>query len=233
MTTRQQQLDAEYIRLKFSDAINPGTYVSVEITDSGSGMDEATQARIFDPFFTTKFTGRGLGLAAVLGIVRGHSGAIRVDSAPGRGTTFEVVFPAVQSAPISSPAESKPEELHGTGTILVVDDEEIVLRMAKLALQQYGYQVLMASNVEDAVRIVRERVHELRLVILDLTMPVTGGEEGLAQIKQIGPDIPVLLSSGYDETQAVRRFDERDLAGFIQKPYTVQKILKSVKSVLG
>src|SRR5439155_7286972 len=178
VTTRQQQLDAEYIRLNFSYEINPGTYVSVEITDSGSGMDKATQARIFDPFFTTKFTGRGLGLAAVLGIVRGHSGAIRVDSAPGRGTTFEVVFPAaMQSAPISSPAESKPEELHGTGTVLVVDDEEVVRRMAKLALQRYGYQVFVASNVEEAVRIVRERVHELRLVIIDLTSAVMGGEE--------------------------------------------------------
>jgi CheY-like chemotaxis protein len=195
-------------------------------------MDEATKAKIFDPFFTTKFTGRGLGLSAVLGIVKGHRGSIRVDSALGRGTTFKLLFPA-SSAKIRKARSPRAEDLRGTGRVLVVDDEDAVLKLAKPALERYGYKVSTASNGEAAVQLVRERGSELALVILDLTMPVMDGKEALGHMKAIAPDLPVVLSSGYDQRQAVEGFGEYTLAGFIQKPYSVRELLKTVKSVLG
>ncbi len=226
VSTRREQMDPELIRLHYpADDIKPGEYVILEVADSGAGMDEATKAKIFDPFFTTKFTGRGLGLSAALGIVRGHRGAMRVDSTPGRGTSFKVLLPALPSAQAPKRSEGKRRDLRGTGLVLLVDDEEAVLRPATAALQRYGYRALTAPNGQTAVRLVRERASEIDLVVLDLTMPVMGGEEAHAQIKAIRPALPVILSSGYDEGQAVKRFGEKDLAGFIQKPYSVQKLL--------
>jgi two-component system, chemotaxis family, CheB/CheR fusion protein len=233
LTTREEQLDEESIRVGFpGDELKPGTYVSLEVADQGTGMDDATKAKIFDPFFTTKFTGRGLGLSAALGIVRGHHGAIRVDSVLGRGTDFKVFFPALAPALVPRRPPARRRDLGGTGHILLVDDEEAVLRPANAALARYGYNVLTAANGEEAVRLVRERAQKLDLVLLDLTMPVMGGEEAHAQIKAIRPELPVVLSSGYDEGQAVKRFGEQDLAGFIQKPYSVQHLLEVVKKTL-
>jgi CheY-like chemotaxis protein len=233
LTTREEQLDEESIRVGFpGDELKPGTYVSLEVADQGTGMDDATKAKIFDPFFTTKFTGRGLGLSAALGIVRGHHGAIRVDSVLGRGTDFKVFFPALAPALVPRRPPARRRDLGGTGHILLVDDEEAVLRPANAALERYGYNVLTAANGEEAVRLVRERAQKLDLVLLDLTMPVMGGEEAHAQIKAIRPELPVVLSSGYDEGQAVKRFGEQDLAGFIQKPYSVQHLLEVVKKTL-
>ncbi len=231
--TSQIQLDEQFIRNElFGQDVSPGTYVCLEVKDNGSGMDEATQAKIFDPFFTTKFTGRGLGLAATSGIVRGHSAGIRVNSALGQGTTFRVFFPAVQAVTLPSRVEPAGEDLHGSGLVLVVDDEELVLQLAKSALRSHGYRVLTAPNGEVAVRLVSENYKQLALIILDLTMPVMSGGEAYLQIKQIRPDIPIVLSSGYDEAQAVEQFGEKDLAGFVQKPYLISQLLKVVKSAV-
>jgi PAS domain S-box-containing protein len=231
--TKAEQLTADYLRRYFAAAeLNPGSYVSLEVTDNGSGMDEKTQAHIFDPFFTTKFTGRGLGLASVQGIIRAHHGTIRVQSAPGKGTTFHVLLPAVAAIKAQSVLEPDPKALGGSGLVLVVDDEEIVLRTTSAILERHGYRVLTVANGALGVQSVREKKDELALVILDLTMPVMGGEEALEKIKAIAPELPVILSSGYDASQAISRFGENTLAGFIQKPGTVTRLLETVKAAL-
>jgi CheY-like chemotaxis protein len=195
-------------------------------------MDEDTRGRLFDPFFTTKATGRGLGLAAVRGIIQGHHGGIRVSSTLGKGTAFQVVLPAIPETEAASTPDAETRDLHGTGLILVVDDEPIVLQIIQTILELYGYRVLTAHNGEMGVQAVRDHVDELALVILDSTMPVMGGEAALEHMKALAPQLPVILASGYDALQAVSRAGEHNLAGFIRKPFTLNSLLGTVKSVI-
>lgn len=195
-------------------------------------MEEQTQRHIFDPFFTTKFTGRGLGLAAVQGIVRGHRGTLHVSSSPGKGSSFRMLLPAVDAEEISAPPVAAAADLRGAGLVLVIDDEDIVLQTTRAILEQSGYQVITAANGELGVEAVRKHKNQLAAVILDLTMPVMGGEEALGRIKEFAPSVPVILSSGYDASQAMARFGENLLAGFLHKPSTVQAMLLTLKAAI-
>jgi len=231
--TGQVTADESYLRGTLgADAAVPGEYVFVEVRDTGGGIDEETLPKIFDPFFTTKFMGRGLGLAAVLGIVRGHHGALKVDTTAGKGCTFRVLLPAAHVAVTRQKAAAQRRDLSGTGTVLVVDDEEIVRRIAKNTLESWGYRVLLAENGQAAVERFAQKPDDISLVLLDLTMPVMNGEQAFQQMKRIRPSVRVILTSGYDEADAMGRFVGDGLAGFLQKPYTASRLAERVKRVM-
>jgi PAS domain S-box-containing protein len=232
--TLLRDVDDSYIaRNHFAvDAVAPGRYVAIQVRDNGCGMDDGVRSHIFDPFYTTKFTGRGLGLAAALGIVRGHKGGIRIESEPGRGTMFEVLLPAGAPHEAESKAPEIERELRGAGAVLVVDDEDLVRNIARKALEHYGYTVLEAENGQVGVRLFRQYADEICLVLLDMMMPVMGGEEALEEIRQIRPDVPVIASSGYSETVAKERFGGRGLAAFLQKPYSARVLAVHVKKAI-
>jgi two-component system, cell cycle sensor histidine kinase and response regulator CckA len=232
--TALQEVDQHYISTMSSagELLRPGFYVALEVHDTGSGMDEETLSRIFDPFFSTKFAGRGLGLSAVLGIVRAHKGALKVYSMPGQGTTFKVLFPA-SAGVVATAAEPAAKDLRGAGTVLIVDDEEIVRSTAKHTLLRYGYQSIAAQDGVEALEAYKNRIGKVVLVLLDLTMPVMSGEETLRHLQLMDPEVKVLLTSGYNELEAVQRFAGKGLAGFIQKPYTAAALAEKVKEVLA
>ncbi len=235
VSTGVQKLDSrDAANMVASQEIKSGPYVFVEVQDNGSGMDEQTKSQIFDPFFTTKFTGRGLGLAAALGIVRGHAGALEVHSVLGQGTTFKVFLPAWGGDAVEiEQLENKAEELHGSGTVLVVDDEETIRKVALTALNHYGYDVLLAENGLQAVQIMEAAPDAIDMVLLDMTMPVMSGEEALLRMRTMRPDIPIILTSGFSESEAERKFAGRALSGFLQKPYAASKLAKLVKSAIA
>lgn len=215
------------------DELPGGRYVYLKVADTGRGMDEATQVRIFEPFFTTKFTGRGLGMAAVLGIVRAHRGAIDIQSEVDQGTTIKVLFPALDEPVRRSVKEESPEEgwtVHGT--VLVVDDEPQVRNLLKIVLEHKGFTVLTAEDGLQATKVFRDYKDDIVCVLLDLTMPNMGGEETFVELHQIRADVPVLLLSGYSEIEIKERFENLGFAGFLKKPVGSREILEKVRAVL-
>jgi two-component system, cell cycle sensor histidine kinase and response regulator CckA len=229
VATRMQNVDEHYrLTAPGGESELPfGTYISLDVHDTGSGMDEATLSHIFDPFFTTKFAGRGLGLAAVQGIVRGHRGAMRVYSRPGEGTTFKILFPATQQA--APPKKAIIPHMPATSElILVVDDEEIIRRTAKSMLEHDGFTVIVAENGKEGVELFQVLSEKVAVVLLDMTMPVMNGEEAFSRMRAIKPGVKVILSSGFNEVEAVRRFAGKGLAGFIEKPYSANSLREKI-----
>jgi two-component system cell cycle sensor histidine kinase/response regulator CckA len=226
--------DAEYLSRCYHDGdAAEGLYVCLEVADDGCGMDEETQERIFDPFFTTKFTGRGLGMAAVLGIIRGHHGAIYLDSAPGRGTTIRVMFPPSVKAPRGFGKETPAlDSWRGKGTVLVVDDEPMVREVAKAILESVGFTVKTAENGEEAVEVFGRDGHRIDLVLMDMTMPHMTGEEAFVRLREIDPSVRVVMASGYSAHDATTHVTSRNLAGFIQKPYRAAELVAKLRGLL-
>ncbi len=214
--------------------VKPGNYVLLTVTDAGTGIDKETQQRIFEPFFTTKEMGRGtgLGLASVYGIVKGHGGYIEVNSRKGRGTTFSIYLPASEKR-VSKPLKGGERVIRGTETILLVDDEETVLDLGAQMLEQLGYAVIEAKGGAEAIEIYKTRRDDIDLVMLDMIMPEISGGEVCVAIKEINPHARVLLSSGYSVEGQASAILKRGCDGFIQKPFSVEKLSMSVGEILG
>jgi len=233
VSTELLNLDSQALAHEFpAQSLTPGPYVCLEVRDTGCGILPETMARIFEPFFTTKPTGRGLGLSAMLGILRGHHAGIKIHSKVGSGSTFTLVFQAKQGNVEAAPTVALAPAVMATETILVVDDEPTILETAQAALEGIGYRVLLANDGLEAVERFRAEHAEIALVIMDLTMPRMDGREAFEAMLAIQPDVRVILTSGYSEQESVQQMLGRGLAGFLPKPYPISDLRKIVQHSL-
>ncbi len=242
LSTAMMDCDDEYLsQSRIEEKPHAGRFTCLEVTDTGCGMDRDVQDRLFDPFFTTKFTGRGLGMCAVLGIVRGHEGALFIESSVGKGTTVKVFFPAARQATVTAmPTDdtavqqvSGERPMVSKQTILLVDDEDMVRQVCMSMLEKLGFKVIAAKDGMEAVDIFKERAREIDCVLLDLSMPRMDGLAAFKEMILIKPGIKAILVSGYNEQEAIQRFSAQGLAGFIQKPYRLQVLRKELNQTIG
>jgi signal transduction histidine kinase/CheY-like chemotaxis protein len=230
-TERVNLTAMDMLTLTASPDMEPGTYICLEVRDTGCGIPAETIGHIFEPFFTTKFVGRGLGLAAVIGIVQGHRGGVRVSSEMGRGTTFELFFPFVANTARGT-ASPFPAATPVRGTVLVVDDDATIREFVGTALVSAGYLVTSAVDGEDALIKLKQDPMQFDAVLLDLTMPKLDGEDTLMALRMIAPNLPVVLTSGYGEQAIVQRFVGRGLADFLPKPFVTEALVSVINTVI-
>ena len=239
VTVTQGMLDRFY----FQESCEPGPYVCLEVADDGCGISAEQLPRVFDPFYTTKFTGRGLGLAAILGIVRGHRGAIHVESRLGEGTVFRLYFPVAADAAVAAPAVVTPAPegggapapepaWRGSGLLLIADDEEAVRVVAREILERQGFTTLVAVDGREAIDLFMGRPDEVTAALIDLTMPQVNGQEVMEALRAVRPDLPVIITSGYSELDIMERFHQSPPTAFIQKPYRSRELVSLVRRVL-
>ena len=232
--TERLSLDRGYLDQVFhGQDLQPGPYVALEVGDTGCGMTPEVKARIFEPFFTTKTTGRGLGLSATQGILRGHRAGMKIYSEPGHGTTFKILFPAVAApAPVERPADGVRKPLQAL-RVLLVDDEEVIRQATLASLQALGCTAMAVEDGQAAVQFLERDQAPVDLVLMDLTMPQMDGREAFQIIRRLRPGLPVILSSGYNEQESIQEFLGRGLTGFLQKPYTLQALEDALRSAVG
>jgi len=226
---RSGKSDVDY----FNKVILPGWYVCLEVTDTGCGMDEETRLRLFEPFFTTKFTGRGLGMSAVLGIISAHKGVFQVFSQQGHGTTFKIYLPSqMLAAGDDGQKQTIPSEpWQGSGTILLVEDEDELRYLAKMVLNNFGFSVIEASNGNEALELYQKNVEQITLVITDMGMPVMDGFALVKELKKNSPRLPIVISSGFGDADIASRISHDDIVGLISKPYNPDELREVLKNV--
>jgi PAS domain S-box-containing protein len=215
-------------------AITPGWYVCLEVTDNGSGMNDEAKQRLFEPFYTTKFIGRGLGMSAVRGIILSHGGALQLSSQQGQGTTFKVYLPVQISEPVEIESTQKVSSglWQGSGTILLVEDDEQVMSIARTMLRELGFFVIEASNGKDALELYQQNAVDITLVMTDMGMPVMDGYELFSELKKLKPELPILISSGFGDVEITSKIARDEITGLISKPYRFDLLQETVKSVM-
>ncbi len=221
--------DQNYLKETWIDeTLDEGMYVFLEVADTGCGMDKETINKIFDPFYTTKFTGRGLGMSSVLGIIRGHSGAIKIYSEVGKGTTIKALFPASNLSLSLDDKDRTTAPLDLKGTVLLVDDEESMRSLGRNMLETLGLKVVTATDGRDALRTYQARREEIALIIMDLTMPHMDGNEAFRELRRIDPDVKVIICSGFSEAEISQKFIGKGTVGFLQKPFQLTELHQTI-----
>lgn len=235
ITSGVMHADENYLLDCYGNQPKTGRFAYIEVSDTGCGMDKETIEKVFDPFFTTKLTGHGLGMSAVLGIIRGHKGALKVYSEVNRGTTFKLLLPVENLPKEQLESQNQPRLLQhqSDGKVLVVDDEETVREMACIMLEDMGFTTLAAADGVEALACYKQHQESIIFILTDLTMPRMGGKELLSELIKINPACRVILTSGYNSQDAIQQFSGKNLSGFIQKPYTPMALSDEIRKLLG